>query len=249
MKKSCLLGTVCACMLFASLSVNASTVVYSNDFDGSEVFGSGVTGSLTGVTTAVAVPTGYANTGIFSGSMLFNDSVLQGGNEALRTTLTLMNLPAHDSIDINFALAIIDSWDSTDGGSGNSPDYFNVTVGGVSIFKETYANASGNTTYSDPDNTLVATGNLGFATGMFFDSDRAYNASIDSAFNVPHSGSALIIEWFTSGAGWQGTDDESWGMDNLSITITSAVPIPAALWLFGSGLLGLVGMARRKKAA
>ena len=28
----------------------------------------------------------------------------------------------------------------------------------------------------------------------------------------------------------------------------SAVPIPAAVWLFGSGLLGLVGMARRKKA-
>jgi hypothetical protein len=28
----------------------------------------------------------------------------------------------------------------------------------------------------------------------------------------------------------------------------SATPIPAAVWLFGSGLLGLVGMARRKKA-
>ena len=28
----------------------------------------------------------------------------------------------------------------------------------------------------------------------------------------------------------------------------SAVPIPAAAWLFGSGLLGLVGVARRKKA-
>ena len=27
---------------------------------------------------------------------------------------------------------------------------------------------------------------------------------------------------------------------------TTAVPIPAAVWLFGSGLLGLVGMARRK---
>jgi len=25
------------------------------------------------------------------------------------------------------------------------------------------------------------------------------------------------------------------------------VPIPAAAWLFGSGLLGLVGIARRKK--
>jgi len=37
----------------------------------------------------------------------------------------------------------------------------------------------------------------------------------------------------------------------LSATLnieTSVVPIPAAIWLFGSGLLGLVGIARRKKA-
>jgi len=31
--------------------------------------------------------------------------------------------------------------------------------------------------------------------------------------------------------------------------VVSSVPIPAAAWLFGSGLLGLVGMARRKRAA
>ena len=29
----------------------------------------------------------------------------------------------------------------------------------------------------------------------------------------------------------------------------SVVPVPAAIWLFGSGLLGLVGMARREKVA
>jgi hypothetical protein len=32
-----------------------------------------------------------------------------------------------------------------------------------------------------------------------------------------------------------------------SITV-SAVPVPAAVWLFGSGLLGLIGVARRKAA-
>ena len=36
---------------------------------------------------------------------------------------------------------------------------------------------------------------------------------------------------------------------NLSnVTAFSVVPVPAAVWLFGSGLLGLIGIARRKHA-
>ncbi|MDX2505357.1 MAG: VPLPA-CTERM sorting domain-containing protein [Gammaproteobacteria bacterium] len=37
-----------------------------------------------------------------------------------------------------------------------------------------------------------------------------------------------------------------------SITITDTegfVPVPAAVWLFGSGLIGIVGLARRKAHA
>jgi hypothetical protein len=34
-----------------------------------------------------------------------------------------------------------------------------------------------------------------------------------------------------------------------STTTPPAVPLPAAVWLFGSGLLGLVGVSRRRKAA
>ncbi len=36
-------------------------------------------------------------------------------------------------------------------------------------------------------------------------------------------------------------------IDNVNID-TAVVPVPAAVWLFGSGLLGLIGIARRKKA-
>lgn len=34
-----------------------------------------------------------------------------------------------------------------------------------------------------------------------------------------------------------------------TIVPVSAVPVPAAVWLFGSGLIGLAGVARRRKAA
>ncbi len=36
------------------------------------------------------------------------------------------------------------------------------------------------------------------------------------------------------------------GSGNCSVVTVSAVPIPAAVWLFGSGMLGLLGFARRK---
>lgn len=40
----------------------------------------------------------------------------------------------------------------------------------------------------------------------------------------------------------------NFAIDNHSFGGVSAVPVPAAVWLFGSGLIGLIGFARRKKA-
>jgi len=40
--------------------------------------------------------------------------------------------------------------------------------------------------------------------------------------------------------------DDDIGFDN--VTFVSTIPLPAAIWLFGSGLLGLIGFAERKAA-
>lgn len=45
-----------------------------------------------------------------------------------------------------------------------------------------------------------------------------------------------------------GAEFKAWAVHDGDVGV-SAVPVPAAAWLFGSGLLGLAGLARRKKAA
>jgi len=40
--------------------------------------------------------------------------------------------------------------------------------------------------------------------------------------------------------------ENAWIQKKATITITALVPIPAAVWLFGSGLIGLVAWGRRR---
>ena len=82
----------------------------------------------------------------------------------------------------------------------------------------------------------------------------------DSAFSVPVYGGVADLTtvgnkvWIADANGSIGIYD-SLGNPDSAFTVpvyggvagmTTVVPIPAALWLFGSGLLGLLGVARRK---
>lgn len=46
------------------------------------------------------------------------------------------------------------------------------------------------------------------------------------------------------GGGGKSSPGYAWAVQSGDV---SAVPVPAAVWLFGSGLIGLIGVARRKK--
>lgn len=73
----------------------------------------------------------------------------------------------------------------------------------------------------------------------------AYNGSSGNLFT---DGATNFVGWI-GGSGEQ-LDDVTFSLQQQMVldNINGYVPIPAAVWLFGSGLLGLVGIARRKKA-
>ncbi len=106
-----------------------------------------------------------------------------------------------------------------------------------------------------------------FETGDFFtltvqglDATNTVTGSLDISLA---SGTDLLSSWLWADLSSLGTvsalefslsssDNGVFGMNTPAyfaiddLTFASAVPVPAAVWLFGSGLLGLIGFARRR---
>jgi hypothetical protein len=62
--------------------------------------------------------------------------------------------------------------------------------------------------------------------------------------SIPANGAFLVDDWITSDL----IGAQLLGITNLNINLPapSAVPVPAAVWLFGTALIGFIGMSRRK---
>jgi len=91
--------------------------------------------------------------------------------------------------------------------------------------------------------TLDATtgvGNLGVGTNC--QGNGIACGGVGPNFNGPINAGGPIVAGVQS---WVVTTPQ-FGSPTFSPTLT-AVPVPAAAWLFGSGLLGLAGTARRRK--
>ena len=104
--------------------------------------------------------------------------------------------------------------------------------------------------------------NFGFTGGNVYLNPDAIGLSIDGGLVGLSSVSPLAGGWTLETVQCMATatsHDLSFGlgsmagrsymsMDGISLAEASPVPIPAAAWLFGSGLIGLAGLKRRQKA-
>jgi hypothetical protein len=90
-------------------------------------------------------------------------------------------------------------------------------------------------------------GNQAYDLSVPQDGDPASDWTLMEVAGIAPTGTAsaqiLLLHILTDGTPAGGSI--FWDDANLT---ASAVPVPAAVWLFGSGLLGLVGVARRRKS-
>ena len=135
---------------------------------------------------------------------------------------------------VTFDLYIIDSWDGSSGVYG--PDVFEVLINREVHFSETFTNHPGGTqTFRAPD---VGPMHLGYHAQWM---DSIYRG-VEVAFVLPTDATELLIDF--RGVGLQGMIDESWGIDNVRVTIEH-VPTPGTLGTFG--LAGALASRRRRR--
>ncbi len=207
-------------MIFTA-KVSKAALVYSNNFEN----GLGEVENAT-----------HKNSQKYNGYGFGKYYAWSSNDENKAITLSLNNLPAHTSLKINFDLAVIDSWDGGEYENNGiwDPDYFNVKVDNSLVFNETFSNFN-KEDQSYKDDPIVWKKYLANSSWP----DSAYHISL----TVPHSSNSVTIKWFASGSGWQGGNDESYAIDNLQV---SAVPLPSTVLFLGVGLLGVIGIKRKR---
>ena len=95
-------------------------------------------------------------------------------------------------------------------------------------------------------NTSLWTFSFGGSSYSFTMSTISIISQTSSSISLEGTGIASITGFEDTGGDFALTLNQSGQAFSFSSS-ASVVPVPAAVWLFGSGLLGLVGIARRKR--
>lgn len=93
--------------------------------------------------------------------------------------------------------------------------------------------------------TVLGNGVTEASPGSFSNIQLAYYWSATDY--APDPNDAWIFYFYDGNRHWvaKNGNQNAWAVHDGDI---AAVPLPAAVWLFGSGLIGLIGLARRKKS-
>lgn len=205
---------------------------------------------------AIKAPDSFTNHGA-AGQWLINQARSAGLGTGT-ASLSFTNLPAHESIDIDFLLAAGDSIDSTD------PTNITLRVDGVTIWEFQFT-ASGNNLSGPGIVKLVGNGNLNNyyreqwnnrTAGPTNENDRVAQSWIGDSFYdmagfsnltaIPHTSDTLTIEIIHNLS--SAYTDEYLAIENVGVTLNGVIPEPSTLALLGiaAALLATRRLQRRR---
>ena len=194
-------------------------------------------GNIIGTGTFTQTAGATINNGSITQSLISIDGGTLGGSGMINGDVNIGDLGSVNPGNSPGALTI--------NGDFTSSGIFNVEIGGLLAGTE----------YDVLDVTGIA--NLGGTLNVdFFDlGGGLFDASLGNTFDILSAESMtgqfdlFTLAMLGNGLDWQ-LDyliDFSGTTDIVRLSVVSAVPVPASVWLFSSGLLGLIGVARRKK--
>jgi uncharacterized protein (TIGR03437 family) len=144
-------------------------------------------------------------------------------------TLTLRDLKPHTFVTVTFDLYILKSWDGNNQTYG--PDRWSLRVqGGSTLLDSTFSNNPKTGADLSQQNYPVA--NSTYQSGAASVNTLGYTFYGDSTyhlrFNFPHVGDTLVLNFSSSLFEGKGTDDESWGLDNMRVSTNSDAALAAS---------------------
>ncbi len=194
----------------------AATISYSEDFE------NGV-GSEWSASSTYTTPT-FTTHGNSIGLGRF-------GNQAV--TLSLNTAAPHNEATVSFELYINNSWDGNVI-SSVGPDHWKLTQNGETLLDTTFSNVK-SYTQSYPDNYSDGS-DYYYRTGAAESNEDGFygNSVYELSYTFDHTANFLDLTF--SASHLQGLNDESWGIDNITVSI---VPEPTSILLLGAALAGM----------
>jgi len=207
--------------LLTLLALSATTGVNAAVFD----FGAIGNGDIT--VSGITGERGAASFDFTVGGISVNTSALGGKNAYLDSKFN----------NLFGGLGVCGTLDSTNQCNPTSDD--NVTFDETLVLQFDQLVNIGTTTFNNGNHETLFSGDF----ELSIDGGTAVTYALTNLFTMDLIGTRF--EFFNPNAGGGPTVSNNLQFYITSIDVT-AVPVPAAVWLFGSGLLGLAGIARRK---